>query len=73
MDLKDRIVGRGSVFAPLEDLDLFKRVRVDPEIDPLVWPNKVDFCPNVLYSETTGIPLPVLQAAQSPDEDWSSS
>ena len=59
LDFKDRIVGRGGVFAPLEDLDLFKRVRVDPEICTLVWPNEVDFYPDALY----GIPVPVPQPA----------
>lgn len=63
LDFRDRIVGRGGVFAPLEDLEFFKRVRVDPEIGTLVWPNEVDFCPDVLYSEATGIPLPALQPA----------
>jgi hypothetical protein len=63
LDFKDRVVGRGGVFAPLEDLEFFKRVRVDPEIGTLVWPNEVDFCPDVLYSEATGIPIPVLEPA----------
>jgi hypothetical protein len=63
LDLKDRIVGRGGVFTPLEDLDFFKRVKVDAEFGTLVWPNEVDFCPDVLYSEATGVPLPVLEPA----------
>ena len=63
LDFKDRVVDRGGVFTPLEDLDFFKRVRVDPEIGTLVWPNEVDFCPDVLYSEATGIPLPALEPA----------
>jgi hypothetical protein len=29
----------------------------------LVWPNEVDFCPDVLYSEATGTPLPELEMA----------
>lgn len=65
LDFRDRIVGRGGVFAPLEDLDVFRRVRVDPEIGTLVWPNEVDFCPDVLYSEATGTPLPALELAYS--------
>lgn len=65
LDFKDRIVGRGGVFAPLEDLDFFRRVRVDREIGTLVWPNEVDFCPDVLYSEATGTPLPALELAYS--------
>ena len=58
LDFQSRILGRGGVFTPLEDVDFFKRVRVDTEIGTLVWPNEVDFCPDVLYSEATGIPLP---------------
>jgi hypothetical protein len=58
LDFRNRIVGRGGVFGPLEDIDYFKQVKVDPEIGTLVWPNEVDFCPDVLYSEATGKPLP---------------
>jgi len=58
VDFRDRVVGRGGVFAPLEDLEYFRQVRVDPEIGTLVWPNGVDICPDVLYSEATGAPLP---------------
>jgi hypothetical protein len=58
LDFRDRIVGRGGIFAPLEDVDFFKLVKVDREIGTLVWPNEVDFCPDVLYSEATGKPLP---------------
>ena len=58
LDFRNRIVGRGGVFTPLEDIDFFKRVKADPEIGTLVWPNEVDFCPDVLYSEATGEPLP---------------
>jgi hypothetical protein len=59
LDFKDRIVGRGGVFEPLENIAFFKQVRVDSEIGTLVWPNEVDFCPDVLYSEATGISIPV--------------
>ncbi len=58
LDLADRIVGRGGVLSPLQDIDFFKKVKVDPEIGTLVWPNEVDLCPDVLYSEATGAPLP---------------
>jgi hypothetical protein len=63
LDFKDRIVGRGGVFTLLEDMDFFRQVRVDTEIGTLVWPNGVDFDPDVLYSEATGKPLPVLEPA----------
>ncbi|NIP22741.1 MAG: DUF2442 domain-containing protein [Phycisphaerae bacterium] len=63
LDFRNRIVGRGGVFGPLEDVDYFKQVKVDPEIGTLVWPNEVDFCPDVLYSEATGKPLPKFETA----------
>lgn len=59
LDFRDRIVGRGGVFATLEDVALFQQVQVDDEAGTLVWPNGVDFCPDVLYSEATNTPLPV--------------
>lgn len=65
LDLADWIVGRGGVFAPLEDIDFFMKVKVDPEIGTLVWPNEVDFCPDVLYSEATGTPLLELETAMA--------
>jgi hypothetical protein len=58
LDFCGRVVGRGGVFTPLEDLSFFKQVKVDPEIGTIVWPNEVDFDPDVLYSEATGTPLP---------------
>jgi len=57
LDFKERIVGRGGVFTPLQDVDFFKQVRVDPEAGTIVWPNEVDFCPDVLYSLVTGKPI----------------
>lgn len=63
IDFKDRIVGRGGVFTALENMDFFKRVQVDPEVGTLVWPNEVDFCPDVIYSEATGEPLPEFEMA----------
>ena len=63
MDFRDRIVGRGGVFAPLEDTEFFRQVRVDPEAGTLVWPNDVDFDPDVLYSQAIGTPLPIAASA----------
>jgi len=54
LDFRRRIVGRGGVFAPLESLDFFCQAAVDREAGTVVWPNGVDFCPDVLYSEATG-------------------
>ena len=57
LDFRRRVLGRGGVFGPLESLDFFAKVTVDQEAGTLVWPNGVDFCPDVLYAEATGTPL----------------
>ena len=54
LDFRQRIVGRGGVFVPLESVDFFRQVTVDREAGTLVWPNGVDFCPDVLDAEATG-------------------
>jgi hypothetical protein len=63
LDFKERIVGRDRIFQPLEDVGFFKQVRVDAEAGTIVWPNGVDFCPDVLYSLATGKPIRVLEPA----------
>jgi hypothetical protein len=63
IDLRERIAGRGGVFRPLQDMEFFKQVRVDPEAGTIVWPNGVDFCPDVLYSLATGKPIRVAERA----------
>jgi hypothetical protein len=63
LDFRERIVGRGGVFRELEDVGFFKRVHVDTEAGTIVWPNGVDFCPDVLYSLATGKPIRVLEPA----------
>jgi len=37
------------VFAPLADPDYFAKVRVDPAVGTIVWPNGVDMAPETLY------------------------
>jgi hypothetical protein len=39
----------GELYAPLRDLTLFNRVRIDPEVHTLVWPNGADFDPATLH------------------------
>jgi hypothetical protein len=60
LDFKQRVVGRGGVFAPFADIDFFRQVAVDPEAGTIVWPNGVDLCPDVLYSLAIGEPSPLV-------------
>lgn len=60
VDFSKWIVGHHGVFEPLQDLDFFRQVSVDREAGTVVWPNGVDFCPDVLYAEAMGVRLPVV-------------
>lgn len=39
----------GELYGPLRDPELFNQVRIDPEIETLVWPNGADFDPATLH------------------------
>ena len=39
----------GEVFEPLKDIAYFKTVRVDPDLDTIVWNNGADMAPEFLY------------------------
>lgn len=43
----------GEIFGPLADRELFAKVRLDPEIHTLVWPNGADFDPATLHDWPT--------------------
>jgi hypothetical protein len=49
-----RIIRFRGVFAALKKAQEFARVRVDPELGTIVWPNGADLDPDVLYAEVTG-------------------
>lgn len=57
VDLDRVIRSFDGVFAPLNDPEYFRLVRVDPEIGTIVWPNGADVCPDVLYSYASGKPI----------------
>lgn len=40
---------KGELYGPLRDLELFKQVKIDPEVNTLVWPNGADFDPATLH------------------------
>jgi hypothetical protein len=39
----------GELYGPLRDPELFRQVRIDPEVRTLVWPNGADFDPATLH------------------------
>src|SRR5438132_10862800 len=39
----------GELFSPLRNLEVFNRVRIDPEVETLVWPTGADFDPATLH------------------------
>lgn len=41
-----------GVFEPLNDPDYFRQVRVVPDVGTIVWPNRADLRPDVLYKNS---------------------
>jgi hypothetical protein len=41
----------GPMAEPLRDLAYFRKVRVDPELGTVVWPNDYDLDPDVLHGD----------------------
>lgn len=41
----------GEVFEALRDVEVFRKMRVDPELHTIVWPNGADFSPEFLYRQ----------------------
>lgn len=40
---------KGELYGALRDLSLFDKVKIDPEVHTLVWPNGADFDPATLH------------------------
>ena len=49
VDLSDAM--SGPMGEPLRDPEFFRRVRVDPELRTVVWPNGYDLDPDVLHGD----------------------
>ena len=47
VDLKPHL--DGEIFEPLIDIEYFKSVRINPDIDTVVWSNEAYFSPDFLY------------------------
>jgi hypothetical protein len=52
----------GDLLGPLRELAVFNRVRIDPEVHTLVWPNGADFDPATLHDWPTYAPTLVARA-----------
>ena len=46
----------GEMYEPLNDLPFFERVKIDPEVHTLVWPNGADFDPTMLHDWNAILP-----------------
>ncbi|MFZ1976555.1 MAG: DUF2442 domain-containing protein [Bacteroidota bacterium] len=53
----------GEVFEPLKNVEMFRQVHVNEEIDTIVWENGADFSPDFLY-EIGSLVKPGLKTAQ---------
>jgi hypothetical protein len=49
LDLAHRL--HGEIFEPLKDTHLFGKVRFEPEMDTIVWPNGANLAPEYLHDE----------------------
>jgi hypothetical protein len=58
VDYAARVPAFKGMLEPLRDPAYFAQVSLEPEVGTIVWPNGVDFCPDVLYHRATGKPLP---------------
>jgi hypothetical protein len=54
----------GELFGPLRDVTIFNRVRIDPEVHTLVWPNGADFDPATLHDWPKYMPALSAKAEQ---------
>ena len=39
----------GTVFQPLKDKNLFSQLKLDKELDTIIWPNGADLAPEYIY------------------------
>ena len=51
------LAGKG-VFASWKSPGFFEKVSIDPETGTVAWPGGIDLCPENLYHDLTGAPLP---------------
>jgi len=55
------LVAFTGVFAPLHERSYFLKVRVNPDLGTICWPNGADLDPDVLYAAVSGKPIQVAE------------
>ena len=60
------LVAFTGVFAPLRERGYFLKVRVNPDLGTICWPNGADLDPDVLYAVVSGEPILVAEPAAQP-------
>jgi hypothetical protein len=56
VDLASKFDGPvGPMFEPLRDPVEFARVRVDPDLGTVIWPNGADLAPDVLHEQAVAV------------------
>jgi hypothetical protein len=53
-----RYLSEGGVFEKFNDMEFFKKFRINEELGVLTWGDEVDLAPETLYAEATNSPLP---------------
>lgn len=43
----------GEVFEPLQDIEVFRRFRLDEDLNTVTWPSGADLAPEFLYERAT--------------------
>src|SRR5450432_266826 len=59
-----RPVLAGELYGPLRNLEVFNQVRIDPEVQTLVWPNGADFDPATLHDWPQCVQAMTIRAKQ---------
>lgn len=61
VDLKKRLQKRAAlnsnIYEQLLNVEYFKTVKLNPEMQSIYWDNGIDFCPDVLYMMAKNIPF----------------
>ncbi|HIK13582.1 MAG TPA: DUF2442 domain-containing protein [Oscillatoriaceae cyanobacterium M33_DOE_052] len=52
-----QLINFTGIFAPLQDLNYFKKVKINPEYGTIYWENGADLDPDVLYAVITDKPI----------------